>query len=481
MPVRRRLWIALWLASCLMLAACSSSGNGGGAATATATRTATGPPPNTPSITPTNTATTTSTGTPPNTPTATPSATATGPASSNIEHVIVIVQENISFDAYFGTYCTAPTGSNPACTEGPACCEAAPETDPGSGMTPVLLDDAQLGIWDPDHTMACEVTEINGGLMNGYVTSPKCGDPQNFAYSDAASVGAYRDLAGQYALADRYFQPVVGQSSSNDMYFARAAFVFPDNEFVPASIGQFCTLNLNPRATYTDQTIGDLLTDAGVPWAFYIEGYQAMKDAVAMGTCPEPPPECAPQLPFYPCDYDPSDIPFQYYSRFRDNPEFMRDYALFATDLAAGQLPAVTFVKAIGYKTEHPGLGDTISAGIAFVTDLIDRVMASPYKDQTLILLTYDESGGFFDHVAPPPVSSVDDQAYGPRVPTLAIGRFARRNEISHVVMEHSSIVRFIEWNWLHRQTGQLGTRDGVVNNIGSLLDPAQTGVPVPE
>jgi len=200
-----------------------------------------------------------------------------------------------------------------------------------------------------------------------------------------------------------------------------------------------------------------------------------------MGTCPEPPPECAPQLPFYPCDYDPSDIPFQYYPRFRDNPEFMRDYALFATDLAAGQLPAVTFVKAIGYKTEHPGLGDTISAGIAFVTDLIDRVMASPYKDQTLILLTYDESGGFFDHVAPPPVSSVDDQAYGPRVPTLAIGRFARRNEISHVVMEHSSIVRFIEWNWLHRQTGQLGTRDGVVNNIGSLLDPAQTGVPVPE
>jgi phospholipase C len=265
------------------------------------------------------------------------------------------------------------------------------------------------------------------------------------------------------------------------MYFARAAFVFPDNEFVPASIGQFCTLNLNPRATYTDQTIGDLLADAGIAWAFYIEGYQRMKDAVAQGSCPAPPPECATGLPLYPCNYDPSDIPFQYYPRFRDQPAFMRDYSQLAEDLAQGQLPEVTFVKAIGYKTEHPGLGDTISAGIAFVTDLIDRVMASPYAERTLILLTYDESGGYFDHVAPPPDSAVDGKAYGARVPTLAIGRFARRNAISHVTMEHSSIVKFIEWNWLKQQTGQLGTRDAVVNNIGSLLDPAQTGVQVPD
>ncbi|HEX8794381.1 MAG TPA: alkaline phosphatase family protein, partial [Polyangiaceae bacterium] len=95
----------------------------------------------------------------------------------------------------------------------------------------------------------------------------------------------------------------------------------------------------------------------------------------------------------------------------------------------------------------------------------------------TLVLLTYDEGGGFFDHVAPPPTSSVDNEPYGTRVPTIAIGPFARAGTISHVVMEHSSIVKFIEYNWLKGKTGQLGGRDAQVANIGSLLDP-KAGVP---
>ena len=63
----------------------------------------------------------------------------------------------------------------------------------------------------------------------------------------------------------------------------------------------------------------------------------------------------------------------------------------------------------------------------------------------------------------------------------IAMGPFARKNYVSHVVMEHSSIVKFIEWNWLRQKTGQLGARDTNVNNIGSLLDPSTTGIPVPE
>ena len=110
-----------------------------------------------------------------------------------------------------------------------------------------------------------------------------------------------------------------------------------------------------------------------------------------------------------------------------------------------------------------------------------DAIEASPYAANTLVLVTYDEGGGYFDHVAPPPTSSVDGKDYGPRVPTFAIGRFARRGYVSHVELEHSSIVKFIEWNWLGGETGQLGTRDAVVNNIGSLLDPDETGAPVPQ
>ena len=402
-----------------------------------------------------------------------------GGTTSKLRHLVVVVQENISFDAYFGRYCTAPTGSDPTCTDGPECCEAAPETDP-TGAIPFLLDDAEHASFDPVHFSTCHISEINGGRMDQFVEGAVCGsNPQNLAYAGEAQVAPYRDLARRYALADRWFQPIVGASSANDMYLARAAFVFEDNSFVPESIGAACTLNPR-RMSFEGPTVGDLLADAGVDWSFYIEGYQTMKDYVARGECPPPDPACPTGIPFYPCVYDPSDIPFQYYPRFTDDPAYFKDLDQLGTDIAEGTLPAVTYVKAIGFRTEHPGYGITITAGMDFVTGLIDEVMSSRYADDTLVLVVYDESGGYFDHVAPPPTSEVDGKPYGPRSPALAIGRFARTNHVSHAVLEHSSIVKFIEWNWLGGETGQLGTRDATVNNIGSLLDPAETGVPVP-
>ena len=104
----------------------------------------------------------------------------------------------------------------------------------------------------------------------------------------------------------------------------------------------------------------------------------------------------------------------------------------------------------------------------------------SPVEHDTLVLITWDESGGFFDHVAPPPPNAFDGEPYGPRVPLLAVGDFARHGTVSHVEMEHSSIVKFIEWNWLGG-TGLLRRRDALVNNIGSLLDPVATGSVVPD
>lgn len=400
-------------------------------------------------------------------------------AASAIKHLVVVIQENTSFDAYYGRWCTAPTGSNPTCNDGPACCEAGPDTDPGSGNAPITLDDASHGAHDPTHNAACFTKEINGGKMDGFVTAD-CGAPENFAYADAGLVKPYRDLASKSALADHWFQPVVGSSSANDMYFARASFVFEDNTETPDSIAADCGLH-GTLTSHDDPTVGDLLSDAGVPWAFYIQGYKASLDAVAQGFCPTADPECPGGINVYPCVYDPGDIPFQYYPRFRDDPAIMKDYTSLATALQDGTLPAVSFVKAIGFRTEHPGVKDTISDGVKFVTDLVAEVEGSSVADSTLILFTYDESGGYFDHVPPPPDSAVDGKAYGPRVPTMAIGPFAKTGFVSHVVLEHSSVVKFIEWNWLGEQTGQLNTRDAVVDNIGSLLDPGKTGVAVPE
>jgi phospholipase C len=394
-----------------------------------------------------------------------------------VDHVIVIVQENHTFDTYFGNWCTAAPGSSPTCTNGPSCCEAAPATDP-SGASPKVLDDTENGAYDPSHTQACELSEMDDGKMDMYVTGSVCSNPDNFAIAPASLVKPYQDLAAQNAIADRYFQSIAGQSSSNDMYLAVAKEVFIDNAFEPKAPGDQCSTNTNLMSYSGQKTIADLLESAGHTVGWYAEGYAAM---VAAGKgCPPAPKDCPFHLGTYPCDFDPSDIPFLYYTQFESSKTFMRDYTQLDKDLAAGTLPDVSYVKGIGYHSEHPGVGTTISAGVTFVTDLVQAVQASCYKDTTLILVTWDESGGFFDHIAPPATSTVDNQPYGPRIPLLAIGRYASKGTVSHVQMEHSSIVKFIEWNFLGGQTGQLNARDAEVNNIGSLLDPAETGVTVP-
>ncbi|MEO7112710.1 MAG: alkaline phosphatase family protein, partial [Polyangiaceae bacterium] len=175
------------------------------------------------------------------------------------------------------------------------------------------------------------------------------------------------------------------------------------------------------------------------------------------------------------------DVPFDYYKSTVDNPDTLKDTDALTAALTSGTgLPSVSYVKALGYKTEHPGVKTKLSDGVKFVTDLVTQIEASSYADSTLVIVTYDESGGYFDHVKPPANSAVDNQPYGPRIPTMAIGAFVKKNYVSHVPMEHGSLVKFIEWNWLGEQTGQLNTRDKTVNNIGDLLDPTATGTTVP-
>jgi phospholipase C len=403
--------------------------------------------------------------------------------ASNIRHVVLIVQENHTFDTYFGRYCTAPAGSAPDCTDGPSCCEAAPDADP-SGSPPIVLNDTSNAARDPDHSRACELQEVNGGAMDGFVAGPSCADARNFAIASDALMATYHRYAAEGALADRYFQPIIGSTSSNDMYLAIAQWQFFDNDYKPASDGAGCTLPARyGRISYTGRrTIGDLLVESGHTFGVYADGYRAMREALL---CPAAPSDCPTGVPFAPCDYDPSDIPFEYYAQFTDNPAHMHDYEDVFGDITSGTLPDFVYVKAATYRNEHPRWSN-LSRGVAFVSSVVDAIAASPYADDTLVLLTWDEGGGFYDHVAPPAtIESLTDGTslgYGTRVPMLAIGRFARRGTVSHVPMEHSSVVRFLEFNFLGPgYVGALGHRDAVVNNLGSLLDPAETGVTVPE
>ena len=422
---------------------------------------------------------------------------------SNIQHVVLIVEENHTFDSYFGRYCQAPAGSNPSCTSGPSCCERAPDKEPG-GASPIVLDDSSNFATDRDHQQACELQQIDDGKMDHFVsgasgadqclgTGPSCASTNNFALAGSGTVGAYWSLADNGALADRYFQPIAGGTSSNDMYLAIAHYQFTDNKQMPDAIG--CLLNCTAdavclsatKAKYTGRTtVADLLLDAGKTFTVYADGY-ADAAAAGYGNCPNIASDCNYNQFLHPiayqaCRYDASDIPFAYYAQFADGPHIV-DYTQLAQDVAQNKLPNFAYIKALTTRNEHPNVSN-ITDGVNFVQGVLQTIQQSSYASSTLVLLTWDEGGGFFDHVAPPPSIDTDDAQnpvpYGTRVPLLAIGPFARKGTVSHVTMEHSSIVRFLEYNFVG-QVGQLNHNDAKVANLGSLLDPTKTGIHVPE
>lgn len=453
--------------------------------------------------------------------------------SSAIQHVVIVVQENHTFDSYFADWCQAPAYSEPTCTTGPACCEAGPDTDPGTGALPIKLDDqANIGSGplgeDPNHNRECELAEIDGGLMDRFVAGadvpydPICGNecsrPENFAYSNEATVGPYWDLAEANAVADRYFQPTPGATTANTLYLLTAHWLFDDADYRPDSIG-----SANPNGTDAEcvdptgvcldgsirswpggDTIADRLAGAGIQMTGFIEGYQAAVDATrdvfdggTLTGCAHASDDCPYfGVGLYACVYEPADVPFQFFDTLRDDPttepgtttSFTTDYADFAKVVANGALPPVAYVHGYTFRNEHPKFS-TITDGIAFTQQTIDAIEASDlYRDDTLVLVVWDEGGGFFDHVDPvaawPVAPDADDLGnpvpHGTRVPLIAIGPMVRHGEISHVVLDHSSIVAFLEYNFLAPDQW-VGEADLAVHNLGSLLDPAKTGFAFPE
>ena len=359
-------------------------------------------------------------------------------AASNVQHLIVIIPENHSFDTFFGAYCTAAAGTSPVCNYGPSCCEAPPLTV--SGVKPVTLTKSQNINFDPNHSQSGELCEINGGLMNKYISGCSASSSSNFAVADATTLATYFSYASQYAIADRHFQSSAGASSQNDMYFARGAWVFDDNAYVPNSkVGSAC-YSSGSKVSYTDKTIADLLVTCGVSWSFYIEGYSVNPTSS----------QC------YPSYYDSSDVPFAYYPSVADNPLYFKDYTQFASDVSAGKLPAVSYFKSLGIHSEHPGIS-TLAAGQTFADAVVQVILKSAlYAANTLIIITPDESGGYYDHIPTPPTNPVDMKPYGPRTPFIAVGNLVKKNYISHVQIEPSSIIKFIEWNFLAGGTGQV-------------------------
>jgi len=206
----------------------------------------------------------------------------------------------------------------------------------------------------------------------------------------------------------------------------------------------------DPRALLPGQTmptIGDRLDERGISWAWYAGGWN---DAVAGR------PDRLFQFHHH---------PFAYFARYADGTpgraQHLRDEQEFFTALTGDTLPAVSFVKPLGPDNEHPGYADLLR-GQQHVLELVAAVMQSPAWAETAIIITYDENGGRWDHVAPP---VRDRWGPGTRVPAIVVSRFAKKRNVDHTRYDTTSILRLIETRWNLQPLGAADRNAGDLRN----------------
>ena len=401
-----------------------------------------------------------------------------------IQHVIVIMQENRSFDSYFGTYPGADGIPGVAGNPGKMPCLADPR-HPRWCVKP-WHDPANLNAGGP-HTTADAVRDIRGGKMNGFegearrgrasaceggVDVPGCTlaprVPDVMGYHDAREIPNYWAYARHFVLQDHMFAPENSWSLPQHLGLVSgwSATCLTADPMSCTSSTNSATLGANepgkPRDfPWTDLTW--LLHRDHVSWRYYVsQGGQP--------DCGESQMFCAavPQTAATPSVWNP--LP-----RFDDvradnelgNIQPLGNFLVAARD---GTLPAVTWIAPSQAVSEHPpGL---VSAGQTYVTRLIDAVMRSPDWSSTAIFLAWDDWGGFYDHVAPP---RVDGLGYGLRVPGLVISPYAKRGYVDHQVLSFDAYLKFIEDDFLHgarlnpRTDGRPDSRPGVRENARIL------------
>ncbi len=393
-----------------------------------------------------------------------------------IKHVVMIMQENRSFDSYFGTYPGADgfprkNGRIAICVPDPLAHRCVkPFHDP---------HDRNVG---GPHGPMDAIRDIDGGKMDGFIrvavggkikrcqqpgaTNPDCtgGPPADLmGYHDAREIPNYWAYAHQFVLQDHMFEPNYGWSLPAHLFAVSGWSAKCTSGTDPKT----CTSNLEgpgngpestrkshlhgPLYAWTDLTY--LLHRRHVSWAYYIaKGWQP--DCENGYTL-----LCRPglQRPGTPSIWN----PLPDFATVRGDGQLgnVQSVSRFFTAARAGRLPAVTWVEPDWKHSDHPRA--RISVGQAWVTSLVNAVMSGPDWKSTAIFLAWDDWGGFYDHVAPP---RVDRNGYGLRVPALVISPYARRGYVDHQVLSFDAYLKFIEDDFLG----------------GARLDPKTDGRPDP-
>jgi phospholipase C len=460
-----------------------------------------------------------------------------------IKHLVVIFQENESFDHYFGTYPKNDSSEPPF--------NAAPNTPAVNGLTPTLLTNnpnkavagnpflltrEQAATCDNTNKYTPEQEAFDGGLLDMFnllapsaKTAATCGGSTGFylppnlemGYYTGNTVTALWNYAQHYAMSDNFFDTEFGgtveghlnllSGQTNGLAVGNSTLLTTSlisnntviNNVQPAN--DDCAASNPPTITMTGHNVGDLLNKAGVTWGWFYDGFRSN------GNLPGNPATCG--NPLYNSHY----APFGYWAS-TSNPHHLAptsaatigttDPANHNYDLsdlweavAANNLPAVTFIKGSSLETGHP-MDSTPLEEQTFLVNTINKLEESPEWNEMAIIVAWDDSDGWYDHVAGPIVNHSTDNAndgiqgapskgtgscgalgtgadndrcgFGPRLPFLVISPYAKQNYVDHSLNDTTSILRFIEYNWSLGAVGSLGISNDLqsfdVMASGSIL-----------
>jgi phospholipase C len=458
-------------------------------------------------------------------------ADVTTTAKTPIKHLIVIYQENVSFDHYFATYPNASNTKEPgepqfhpkANTPSVNGLSGSLLTDNPNMVNPFRIPRSNASTCDNDHLYTRLQEAYNGGLMDKFVKTNLVGKGCNpsitMGYFDGNTVTGLWNYAQNFAMIDNFFGTTFGSSTpgainlisgqthgatpqylnityhgSNLWFVSNGTLIFDANPLYDKCFNP--TTKSFPMASMSGTNVGDLLNRKNVTWGWFQGGFKPTnmtadgnpfcgsehklvqgKQLVFELSHHQPPPEV---------DYLPHHEPFQYY-KTTANPDHLpptsvqmighTDHANHQYDISdfwnaadSGNLPSVSFLKAPAYQDGHAGYSNPLSEQ-RFIVDIVNHVQRLPEWNSTAVIIAYDDSDGWYDHVMPPIVSQSDDPntdallgknmcgkpapemykdrcGHGPRLPLLIVSPFSKVNYVDHHITDQTSILKFIEDNW---------------------------------
>ncbi len=406
-----------------------------------------------------------------------------------IQHVVMIMQENRSFDSYFGTF---PGADGIPMKDGqPTVCVPDPKTSQCVRPFHVSSDVNRGG----PHGALAATADIDGGKMDGFIASvwraqTACADPNDpscvsgaqdpgmiVGYHDQREIPNYWTYAQQFVLQDHMFEPNASWSLPAALYKVSAWSAVCRRRGDPMSCVSALQAPDRPpdnvgaqpqRADYAWTDLTYLLHKAQVSWAYYVaEGTQPDCYDDSMACTPGPQTAGSPGIW----------NPLPWFDTVKQDGELgnIQTLSHFYDAARSGTLPAVSWIVPNNHVSEHPP--NSVSVGQAYVTGLINAIMQGPDWQSTAIFLSWDDWGGFYDHVAPP---KVDRNGYGLRVPGIVISPYAKLGYIDHQTLSFDAYLKFIEDDFLGGQRldpktdGRPDTRPGVRETAPQLGDLTQ-------